>query len=143
MDGRARRKSANPTCRRRRNVFAKLPAEFEKRTKVKWDDFLNSLGGEFGLVLTLNPSNNIPVPLPRGGALQIPAPGLLLAVKVNDDTIFNRIDQQLKAKPQVISVDKPGLKMRTMPVPCRLRSKLRPSDRQQRRLSVHRHSEID
>ena len=104
----------------------KLPAEFEQKTKVKWDAFLNSLGGEFGLVITLDPSNNIPVPLP-GGALQIPTPGLLLAVKVNDDTIFNRIDEQLKANPQVISVDKPGLKMRTMPVPVPFIGELRPS----------------
>src|SRR5208283_2676611 len=94
--------------------------------KVKWDAFINSLGGEFGLVLTLDPSNHVPVPLP-GGALEIPAPGLLLAVKVNDDTIFNRIDEQLKANPQVVSVDKPGLKMRTMPVPLPFVGQLRPS----------------
>ena len=49
--------------------------------------------------------------------MTVPTPGLLIAVKVNDDTIFNRIDKQLKANRQVISVDKPGLKMRTMPVP--------------------------
>jgi len=104
----------------------KLPAEFEQKTKIKWDAFINSLGGEFGLVITLDPSNNVPVPLP-GGALQIPAPGLLIAVKVNDDTIFNCIDEQLKANPQVVSVDKPGLKMRTMPVPLPLPIALRPS----------------
>ena len=104
----------------------KLPAKFEQKTKVKWDAFLNSLGGEFGLIVTLDQSNNIPVPLP-GGAMQIPAPGLLLAVKVNDDTIFNRIDEQLKANPQVISVDKPGLKMRTVPVPVPFIGELRPS----------------
>ena len=104
----------------------KLPAQFEQKTKVKWDAFIHSLGGEFGLVLTLDPSNNVPVPLP-GGALQIPAPGLLIAVKVNDDTLFNRIDEQLKTKPAVVSVDKPGLKMRTMPVPLPLPIALRPS----------------
>ena len=104
----------------------KLPAQFEQKTKVKWDAFINSLGGEFGFVLTLDPSNNIPVPLP-GGALQIPTPGLLIAVKVNDDTIFNRIDEALKANPEVISVDKPGLKMRTMPVPMPFIGELRPS----------------
>ena len=104
----------------------KLPAQFEQKTQVKWDAFLNSLGGEFGLVITLDPSNNIPVPL-GGGAVQIPSPGMLLAVKVNDDTIFNRIDTALKANPQVISVDKPGLKMRTMPVPVPFVGELRPS----------------
>ena len=112
---------------RAQQFFATLPAEFEKRTKVKWDDFLNSLGGEFGFVLTLNPSNNIPVPLPSAGLLQIPEPGLLLAVKVNDDTIFNRIDQELKTRPQVISVDQPGLKMRTLPIPIPFVGNLRPT----------------
>ena len=126
LDRCAKGSRPSPTCPRRRQWLEKLPAEFEQKTKVKWDAFLNSLGGEFGLVITLDPSNNIPVPLP-GGALQIPTPGLLLAVKVNDDTIFNRIDEQLKANPQVISVDKPGLKMRTMPVPVPFIGELRPS----------------
>ena len=103
-----------------------LPVQFEQKTKVKWNAFLNSLGGEFGFVLTLDASNNIPVPLP-GGALVIPTPGLMLAVKVNDDILFNRIDEQLKASPQVISVDQPGLKMRTMPVPIPFIGELRPS----------------
>jgi hypothetical protein len=104
----------------------RLPVQFEQKTKVKWDAFLDSLGGDFGLVITLDPSNNIPVPLPSG-ALVIPTPGLLLAVKVNEDTIFNRIDEQLKANPQVISVDKSGLKMRTMAVPVPFIGELRPS----------------
>jgi len=104
----------------------KLPAQFEQKTQIKWDTFLNSLGGEFGLIITLDPSNNIPVPL-GGAAVQIPSPGMLLAVKVNDDTIFNRIDTALKANSQVISVDKPGLKMRTMPVPVPFVGELRPS----------------
>ena len=104
----------------------KLPAEFEQKTQVKWDAFLNSLGGEFGLVITLDPSNNIPVPLP-GGATQIPTPGILFAAKVNDDTIFNRIDTALKDNPQVISVNNSTLKMRTMPVPVPFVGELRPS----------------
>ncbi len=62
-----------------------------------------------------------------GGALEIPSPGLLLAVKVNDDTIFNRIDEQLKSNPQVISVDQPGLKMRTLALPVPFIGELRPS----------------
>jgi len=104
----------------------KLPAQFEQKTQLKWDAFLNSLGSEGGFVLTLNESNNIPIPLP-GGALSIPEPGLLLVLKVNDDTIFNRIDQQLKANPQVVSVEQAGLKMRTMPVPIPFVGLLRPT----------------
>ena len=98
-----------------------LPVEFERSTKVKWDDFLKSLGGEIGFVLTLDPSNNIPLPLPNVGAISLPTPGLMLAIKVNDEMMFNRIDRELKANPQVSSMvfskDQPGVKMRTMNLP--------------------------
>ncbi|MEI9864105.1 MAG: hypothetical protein WDN00_06050 [Limisphaerales bacterium] len=106
--------------------FSKLPAQFEEKTQLKWDAFLNSLGGECGFVLTLNESNTIPIPL-AGTAVMIPEPGLLLVLKVKDDTIFNRIDQQLKANPDIISVEQTGLKMRTMAVPLPLIGTLRPS----------------
>jgi len=107
-------------------MLQKLPDQFEQTTQVKWDKFLNSLGGEFGLVVTLAESNNIPVPLPTG-LIQIPEPGLLVVVKVNDDTIFNRIDQELKKNPAVVSVNQTELKMRTMPVPLPLPINLRPT----------------
>jgi hypothetical protein len=107
-------------------MLQKLPDQFEQKTQVKWDQFLNSLGGEFGLVLTLDESNNIPIPLPSG-LIQIPEPGLLIVVKVNDDTIFNRIDSELKKNPMVISVDKTELKMRTMPMPIPFLTNVRPT----------------
>jgi len=107
-------------------MLQKLPEQFEQKTQVKWDQFLNSLGGEFGLVLTLDESNIVPIPLPSG-LIQIPEPGLLIVVKVNDDTIFNRIDAELKKNPMVISVDKADLKMRTMPVPIPMAINLRPT----------------
>ncbi|HUC85271.1 MAG TPA: hypothetical protein VL970_08775 [Candidatus Acidoferrales bacterium] len=103
-----------------------LPARFEQGTQMKWETFINSLGGQFGLVITLDPTNKIPLPLPSG-ALEIPTPGLLLAVEVNDDSIFNRIDEQLKANRAIIRVDQPGFKMRTMPVPIPFLGQLRPS----------------
>jgi len=108
-------------------MLQQLPVQFEKRTQVKWDAFLNSLGGEFGFVLTLDESKNISIPLASGLA-QIPEPGLLIVVRINDDTIFDSIDRQLKKNPQVISVDKTGLKMRTMPVPLPLPINLRPTE---------------
>ena len=109
------------------DFIQKLPAQFEEKTKLKWDAVLNSFGGECGFVLTLNESNTIPIPLPNAPALTIPEPGLLLVLKVNDDTIFNRIDQELKKNPSVISVEQPGLKMRTMPVPLPFIGTLRPT----------------
>jgi hypothetical protein len=108
------------------DFVAKLPAQFEEKTKLKWDAVLKSLGGEAGFVLTLNESNTIPIPLP-GNALTIPEPGLLLVIKVNDDTLFNRIDEALKANPGAISQETPGVHMRTMPVPLPFIGTLRPS----------------
>jgi len=111
-----------------RQFLDKLPDEFEKSTGLKWDQVLASLGGEFGLVLTLNESNMIAVPLP-GNQLQIPEPGLMIVAKVKDDTVFNRIDEALQKAGggQVIRVDKLNLKMRTMPVPLPLPIQLRPT----------------
>ncbi len=104
-----------------------VPDQFEKATDLKWDEFLKSLGGEFGVVLTLDASNNIPIPVPPSTTLQIPAPGLMFVLKVNDDTIFNRIDKELKKNPQVVAVDKGDFKMRTMPLPLPLPIQLSPS----------------
>ena len=108
------------------DFVAKLPAQFEEKTKLKWDDVLKTLGGEAGFVLTLNESNTIPIPL-GGNTLTIPEPGLLLVIKVNDDTLFNRIDEALKANPGTIRVETPGVHMRTMPVPLPFVGMLRPS----------------
>ncbi|HUB86600.1 MAG TPA: hypothetical protein VMB22_01820 [Verrucomicrobiae bacterium] len=107
-------------------MLQQVPDEFEQQTQIKWDDFLNSLGGEFGLVLTLDDDNQISIPTPSG-PLEIPEPGLLLVIKVNNDMIFNQIDRQLKQNSQVISVDNGGLKMRTMPMPPILPINLRPT----------------
>ncbi|HSY17606.1 MAG TPA: hypothetical protein VK815_04690 [Candidatus Acidoferrales bacterium] len=107
-------------------MLDQLPAQFEQATKLKWDDVLHSLGGEFGLVVTLDPSNNVPIPLPSG-LIQIPDPALFVAVKVNDSIIFDRIAEQLKSNQGVITYETNGLKMRTMPVPMPLAINLRPS----------------
>ena len=106
----------------------KLPDRFEQATGLKWDAVLGSLGGEFGLVITLDDSKMIPVPLPTTQGLEVPEPGLMIVAKVKDDTIFNRLDEMLKKmSPQLIVVDKPDLKMRTMPVPLPLPIQLRPT----------------
>jgi hypothetical protein len=108
----------------------RLPDQFEQNTQVKWDAFMNSIGGEFGFVLTLSETNTVAIPLPSG-VVQLSEPGILLVVKVNDDTIFNRIDLELKKNQamsqQVINVDNANLKMRTMPVPIPMSINLRPS----------------
>ncbi|HET7626086.1 MAG TPA: hypothetical protein VFM25_12555 [Verrucomicrobiae bacterium] len=105
-----------------------FPAMFEHATGLKWDQTLNSLGGEFGIVLTLDDSKSITVPMPNRETVQIPAPGLMIAAKVKDETIFNRLDSLMsKASQNVEREDQPGLKMRSMPFPMPLPIRLHPT----------------
>ena len=104
----------------------KLSQGFQNAAGLSLDKVLGSLGGEFGFALTLEPAKKLSIPLPGAGPLEIPEPGLILVAKVKDDTIFNRVDEALKQLPQqIISVDKPNLKMRTVPVPLPLPIQLR------------------
>ncbi|HKI69682.1 MAG TPA: DUF3352 domain-containing protein, partial [Verrucomicrobiae bacterium] len=110
-------------------LMDKLPANFEKATGLNLEKVLDSLGGEFGFAITLDESKMIPIPLPTKEQLQIPEPGVVIVVKVKDDTIFDRVDAALKngGKLPVTSVDTNGLKMRTVTIPLPLPIQLRPT----------------
>lgn len=105
-----------------------FPQQFQKGTGIKWEDAVGSLDGEFGIVVTLDDSKTINIPVPSQEALQVPEPGIMLVVKVKNDVIFDRVDKLLEQNRQggLISVNKDGLKMRTMPVPIPILP-LRPS----------------
>jgi len=78
--------------------------------------------------LTLDESRKVSIPIPNSGKLELPEPGLLLVIKVKDETIFNRASEAMKQLPmEVISVDKPNLKMRTVAVPLPVPIELRPT----------------
>ncbi|MFO1475903.1 MAG: DUF3352 domain-containing protein [Verrucomicrobiota bacterium] len=106
----------------------RAPEQFETATGMKWDTLMASLGGEFGIALTLNPDHMLPVPLPTDKPLEVPEPGLMILVRVKDDAIFNRVEEALKTtRQEVVKVDKPDVRMRTMPVPLPLPILLRPT----------------
>ena len=72
---------------------------FEQAAKLSWTNLLASFGGEAGIILTLDDSRKITLPLgPQ--PLELPEPGLIVAVKINDDTLFERVSQEMKANPQ-------------------------------------------
>jgi hypothetical protein len=108
--------------------WQKIPDGFAKATGLKLEDVLNSLGGEYGLVITLDEAKQISLPGQggQGQGLQVPEPGVILFVKVKDDVIFDRVDKAMADKPGLIKTDREGLKMRTMPVPLPVIA-LRPS----------------
>lgn len=106
-----------------------FPEQFEKGTGMKWDDVMASLGGEYGIVMTLDNSKTVSVPLPSQVPLEMPEPALMLVMKVKNDAIFNRVDEELKTKMKMglVSSDKDGVKMRTVPIPIPVGINLRPT----------------
>jgi hypothetical protein len=108
------------------DAVKQLPDQFNAMTGLQLDKVLASLGNEYGLVITLDETKKLTIPFVTP-ALEVPEPGIVLVIKVKDETIFNRVDEELKDNPQVIKTDKDGLKMRTMPVPLPFLGDLRPS----------------
>jgi hypothetical protein len=102
------------------------PGQFRKMTGLDFDKVLASLGGNYGIIFTLDEQKKISLPLP-GAAMEISSPGLAIVAKVNSDVIFNRVDELCKSNPLVVRVDNPDLKMRTMTIPLPLPLDLRPS----------------
>ncbi len=97
--------------------LTQFPSQIEKQTGIKWDQLLASLGGEMGVVLTLDENRDVSIPTPGGVTIKLPEPALALMVKVNDETLFNRLDQLISQNPRVTKTDKGGLKMRSMTLP--------------------------
>ncbi|MGP8201328.1 MAG: hypothetical protein ACLQU4_17700 [Limisphaerales bacterium] len=102
------------------------PAQFHKMTGLDFDDVLASLGGNYGVIFTLDEQKKVTLPIP-GAPMEIPSPGLAIVAKVNSDVIFNRIDALCKSNPLVVRVDTADLRMRTMNLPIPLPVELRPS----------------
>jgi hypothetical protein len=97
----------------------KWPSEFEKQTKLSWPKLLTSFAGEIGFVLTLDHDNLISLPLGREG-IEFPAPGLLLALKVNNDLLYKRISTELQKSQIAELTNEKGLQMCVMPIPVPL-----------------------
>jgi hypothetical protein len=102
------------------------PAKFKALTGLDLDAALHSLGGEYGLILTLDQHKTITLPL-GVTTLEIPSPGVCLVFKVNSDVIFDRVDEVLKGNPLVTKVEEPDLKMRSLSIPIPIPMDVRPS----------------
>jgi hypothetical protein len=108
--------------------IAKVKDGFEKGTGLRLDDVLGSLSGGFGIIITLNDDKIVDLPGGPGGSMKIPDPGILIAAKVKDDLIFNRLEMAMtNTRMAVAKTDKDGLKMRTLSVPFPIPITLRPS----------------
>ena len=101
-------------------VAREWPQMFEAKTKVSWPKLLSSLGGEVGVMLTMDETRKVRFPLGGDAALEFPEPALLVAVKVNDALLFDRVTQELRDNPQAVLSEEPGLKLCVMPLPIPL-----------------------
>ena len=100
--------------------------QFSGLTGQKLDDVLNSLNGSEGIVLTLDGSNTITVPVGER-AEKLPAPRIALLIAVKNDLIFKTVDKLLTGNPAILKVDEPDLRMRTAPLPFLPELNLRPT----------------
>jgi hypothetical protein len=108
------------------SALEQVPAKFHEVTGLDLEAVLQSLGGEYGMIFTLDQHKTISLPI-GAKPLEIPNPALCLLLKVNSDVIFDRVDQLIKANPLVSKVDEPGLKMRTFSIPIPIPVEVRPS----------------
>jgi hypothetical protein len=90
------------------------------------DDVLQSLNGSFGMVLTLDGSETISLPV-QGQAQTIPTPRLALLIGVKNDLIFKQIDKMTSGTPGVVKDDEGDVRMRVASVPAITFINLRPS----------------
>jgi len=81
-----------------------VPLKFNAMTGVRFDTFLRSLDGTYGVVLTADE------------AKPFPDLAIMLVLKVKDETVFNLFDRTMMSSPWVIRTDRSGrLKMRSLP----------------------------
>jgi hypothetical protein len=97
-----------------------LPDEFRAATGLKLDAVVASLVNETGIIVTLDESLKLSLPLGQK-PVDMPSPGLLMFIKVKDDLVFDGLDRLINETPslskQVSRTDEPGLKMRSVRMP--------------------------
>jgi len=100
--------------------------QFAGVSGLQLDDVLASLNGSVGMVIALDATSTVSIPV--GNQQQtIAAPRLAILLAVKNDLIFKQVDKMAGGNPGVIKVDEPDLRMRTMPVPFFPGLNLRPS----------------
>ncbi|MCL4180671.1 MAG: hypothetical protein KJ072_23360 [Verrucomicrobia bacterium] len=88
---------------------------------------LESLGVEHGLVLTLDDTRKVAIPLPSGSNIDISEPGLALVFRAKDQRLFDWLEGVFSENPEVIRTERDGAQLRTLPVEIPLPLTFRPT----------------
>lgn len=99
---------------------------FEQGTTLSWTNVLASFGGEVGVILTLDDARKVSLPV-GSEFLEMPEPGLIVAVKIKDDTLYTHFSQELKEKAQATVTEEPGLKLCVVPLGLPLPIRVQPT----------------
>ena len=94
------------------------PKLFEAQTKISWSQLLQSLDGEVGMLLTLDETR--PVKLPIGEGVEFPAPAILMAIRVRNDLLYDRISSDIRKNKNAVVTNEPGLKLSSLSFPLPL-----------------------
>lgn len=89
--------------------LAKTPAEFKKATGMELGALLDSLGGQYGMAVTLDQTERIKVPTDNGGTAEVPRPDAVVYAKVNDRLLFDRLAELSKEMPEAVITNVNGL----------------------------------
>ena len=93
------------------NEFAR---QIHSNTGMTVDELLGSLGDEAGFVITLNQDVKVTIPLPNG-MVEIPEPAGAIFWTVQDDRLFDRLDEMFATNPTTQKEDRPDLRIRVIP----------------------------
>jgi hypothetical protein len=99
-------------------VLREWPGNFERKTGMSWSSVIDSLEGEAGLVLTLDHSKKFVTPGEE--PMEFPEPGLLIAVKVKNDLLYDRISGEMNKSGMAQTTNGNGIKMTAMRFPIPL-----------------------
>ena len=95
--------------------FGQVGGMLQAMTGRPLGELLESLGGSMGGFITFSEENTLLFPV-DGTTLEVPEPGMVIAFKVKDDTLFSLINDAIAANPEVIVRDEGDLRMRVLPV---------------------------
>ena len=107
-------------------ALAAFPDQFQSATGMSLDDALGSLGGGYGVILTLDESKQVTLPIPNS-PMEIPDPGLAIFFKVKNGAIYTRVDQATRDNPLVAKMNEGGMKTISLSIPIPLPISLSPT----------------
>jgi hypothetical protein len=82
-------------------------------TGLSLEDLLGSLGDQVGVIMTLEPTSMVRIPL-GNEQYEMPEPAAALVWKVRNEKLFDRLDALFGINPKVLKIDEPDVQMRVL-----------------------------